>query len=126
MKILMHSETDITMSEFDAPAFDIETAPGAEAHYSALQMFATSLGLCTASVLMAYAEQISVATEGLQVRLRWQYAEKPFRVGGMEMDIVWPSLPENRLRAAERAASQCTIHNTLHHPPELVTRVQNG
>ena len=40
--------------------------------------------------------------------------------------LVWPSLPEARRAAAERAAHLCTVHKTFEHPPEIETRVARG
>ncbi len=121
MRILLHSNEDLTLREPGEPGFHVEAAPGVE--YGAVQLFAVSLGLCTASVLMGYGEQLRVSAAQLTVRLRWTLAQKPRRVEALQLDIHWPELPESRLKAAERAAAHCTIHNTLHHPPTLRTTV---
>ena len=123
MKILLHSEEDLTLSDLEAPGLHVEVDEGAHAHYSALQMFAVSLGLCTASVLMGYGKQLKVPADRLSVRIRWSLAEKPRRLDDIRMEIHWPELPESRLKAAERAAEHCTIHNTLSHPPRMTTTV---
>jgi uncharacterized OsmC-like protein len=122
MKIIMHTEEHLEFKEFDQPGFDIE-AHDPEAHYSALQMFATSLALCTFSVLVSYGETIDASTDNVSVRVRWSYVEHPFRIGHIDMDIRWPGVPPSRLRAARVAASHCTIHHTLEKPPEMVTEV---
>lgn len=126
MLITMHDESDLTLSNIHEPDFTIETDEGVHAHYSALQMFAASLSLCTLSVLAAYAEQLDVTIENLRCRIRWEYADEPFRVSSIDMEIVWPEVPEDRVRAVERAAAMCTIHNTLHHPPDIATTVTTG
>ena len=94
-----------------------------DVHFSAMEMFATSIGLCTYSVLVSYADQAGADTAGLAVRMRWAYREDPFRIGDIRMEVSWPGLPENRLKAAERAAQQCTLHHTLEVPPDFETRV---
>lgn len=123
MKVRMHGEADLTVSGFDEPIIEVEADDGVEAPWSALQMFATSLGLCTASVLTAYGERIGVPAEDLSVRIRWHYTEQPVRVDRIDVRIRWPGLPESRREAARRAASQCSIHNTLRQPPDIETRV---
>lgn len=123
MHIQMHGESDLTLSGVEAPGFEVEVDPEVHAHFSALPMFATSLGLCTASVLATYGEQLDVPLEDLRVRVSWTYAEDPYRVDDIDMAITWPSLPESRREAVRRAAEKCTIHNTLHDPPEIETRV---
>lgn len=123
MLITMHDESDLTLSKIHEPGSTIESDEGVHAHYSALQMFAASLSLCTLSVLAAYAEQLGVTIENLRCRIRWEYEDDPFRVSTIDMKIVWPEVPADRIRAVERAAGMCTIHNTLHHPPQISTSV---
>lgn len=122
MKAILHGENNLEFRDFEEPDLQVD-ARDPEAHFSALQMFATSLAVCTYSVLAAYAEQIEASTEDLAIRLGWDYAEGPFRIGAIDMNINWPQLPENRLKAAQRAAAQCTLHNTLEHPPPVNTEV---
>lgn len=122
MRVLLHGPQDLTLTDFEVPEFQVvpETE---EVHFSAMEMFATSIALCTYSVLVSYAEQAAADTTGLSVRMRWAYHEDPYRIGDIQMDISWPGLPGNRLQAAERAAEQCTLHHTLQVPPEFETRV---
>jgi hypothetical protein len=44
----------------------------------------------------------------------------------MTIELTWPSLPAARLEAAKRAAALCTVHQSLHHLPELTTIVHGG
>lgn len=125
MNIVMHSDTSITLRNFDQPDFDVKSED-AEAHFSALPMFAASLGLCTFSVIAEYAQRFDAPVENIEVDVDWEYVEDPFRIGSIDMVIRWPEVPEERLGAVERAAGQCTIHNTLHHPPEMTTSVEAG
>ncbi|MFA9461797.1 OsmC family protein [Thiohalorhabdus sp. Cl-TMA] len=122
MRITLHAPQDLTLSDLAEEGLQI-SAGGEDVHFSAMEMFNTSLALCTASVLTAYAERIDAGLEGLAVRMRWEYGESPKRIGRITMDIRWPELPENRRKAAERAAAQCTLHHTLEMPPEVETRV---
>ncbi|RMG12386.1 MAG: OsmC family peroxiredoxin [Deltaproteobacteria bacterium] len=121
MKITLNAPEDLTLSEFDSDAFEVVAT--SDLHFSALEIFATGFGLCTASVLISYGEQIGVPTDRLTVRVRWSYAEDPHRIGRFDLEIRWPGLPASRLKAAERAAGLCTVHATFRHPPELSTRV---
>ena len=124
MNVIMHQSEDLELTGFEEPGLHIEQQDP-EAHYSAMQMFATAMGLCTYSVLAGYAEQSDTPTEQLSVRMRWGYAEHPYRIGRIDMDIQWPELPPYKLESAQRAATKCTIHNTLEQPPEVATRVSN-
>ena len=123
MRIVMHSEFDLTVGDFHSPELEVDVDEHAHVHFSALQMFATSLALCTASVLLGYGEQLGVGTHALRIRVRWEVDEKPRRIRRVEMDIEWPGLPTSRLAAAKRAAAHCTLHNTLQHSTTVETRV---
>ena len=124
MKIIMRSEENLEFRQFNESGFDIESlAP--EFHYSALQMFATSLAMCTYSVLFAYAEQVKTSANSLVISVNWTYAKDSARVNNINMNIQWPALPSSRLNAAQRAASLCTLHQTLENPPHIVTKVEN-
>ena len=122
MDIVMHSDTSLTLRNFHQPDFAVDTEDP-QAHFSALPMFAASLGLCTFSVIAEYASRFDAPTEDIEVDLDWDYVEDPYRIGSIDMEIRWPQVPESRLEAVERAAKRCTIHNTLHHPPQMSTRV---
>jgi uncharacterized OsmC-like protein len=98
-------------------------ADSAEMTYSPGHMLASSLAVCTYSVLHSWATNADLAADDLAVEVGYAYVEKPHRIGTMEVSLVWPSLPEGRREAARRAAALCTIHRTLHAPPEITTVV---
>ncbi len=125
MKITLRGPEDLTINDLDAPGFEV-VSDNDKAVYSAIQMFAVSLGLCTYSVVLQYGEALGVDATGLTLRLRWRYADEPFRIAHLDVDIDWPAMPSDRLRAVQRVAAHCTLHNTLRHPPEVVTRVANA
>jgi uncharacterized OsmC-like protein len=123
MNVIMHHSEDLELVQFTEGGLNIDTHDP-EAHFSAMQMFATSMGLCTYSVLAGYAEQSDTPVDRLSIRLRWGYAEHPYRIDRIDMDIQWPELPPAKLEAAQRAATKCTLHNTLAQPPEVYTRLE--
>ncbi len=122
MRVLLHDETDLELTDVMTPGFEVESS-GEEVPFSALQMFATSLALCTLSVLVSWAQHAGTDPSSISIGIRWAYAPKPMRVSEIEMAIRWPDLPPERLEAARRAAEQCTLHHTLAQPPPVVTRV---
>ena len=61
----------------------------------------------------------------MRVDLTWRYAEKPHRIGHIDMKIHWPRVPESRIDAAMRAAAMCTLHNTLTHDVEIDTSIES-
>lgn len=93
-------------------------------NFGALQMLATSLALCTASVVQAYGETARLSLEGFAVEVVWEYVEEPHRVGAYTMTLFLPeALSTARHRAIMRAAETCAVHQTLTHPPTIKTEL---
>jgi uncharacterized OsmC-like protein len=121
MKIILLSDDRIRL-DGEAGPLTIE-AEDPHRSYSPFHMLASSLATCIYSVLHSWAENASIPTEDLAVEVGWDFVEDPYRVGTMEVELIWPSLPEPRRKAAERASHLCTVHNTLAHPPTITTTV---
>jgi len=98
-------------------------ADSAEMTYSPGHMLASSLAVCTYSILQSWATNADIPAADLAVEVGFEYVEKPHRIGKMEVALDWPSLPTERREAARRAAGLCPIHRTLHAPPEVATVV---
>jgi uncharacterized OsmC-like protein len=94
-------------------------APTAEQSYSPFHMVAGGLAYCTFSVMYAWAEHAKLNAEDLVIDVSWTFADNPYRVGSFDVRFSWPSLPSKRLAAAKRVAEMCTLHATLHHPPQI-------
>lgn len=124
MKITLLSDDRIRLDGRAGP-MTIE-AESAEMTYSPFHMLASSLATCTHSVLASWATNAKLPAEDLAIEVGWTFAEDPHRVGSMEVDIQWPSLPENRLAAAKRVADLCTVKVTLKQPPEVTTEVKTS
>ena len=122
MKITLVSDDSIRLEQDGGP-MTIE-APSADVVYSAFQMLASGLAFCTDSVVRSWASNAGVAADDLTIEVSWSFADKPHRVGQMEVKLIWPSLPEQRVATAERVAALCGIHSTLTHPPLLTTKIQ--
>jgi uncharacterized OsmC-like protein len=101
-------------------------AESAETTYSPFHMLASSLATCTFSVLHSWATNAKIPADDLAIEVGWTFAEDPHRVGTMEVDLQWPSLPENRRAAAQRVADLCTVKVTLKNPPEVTTAVRGA
>lgn len=123
MQVVLHSETELELSELTIPGFDL-ASDTQDLAFSAIPMFVTSLALCAASVLISYADHLQTAFDQLRLRVTWGYEEDPRRIGEIEIDIVWPELPPSRRDAARHAAEQCTLHHTLAIPPRVKTEVR--
>ena len=121
MKITLLSEERIRLEDATGPLTIM--ADSAEMAYSPFHMLASALATCVFSVLHSWATHAQLAAEGLAVEVGWGFAERPHRVGRLDVAIDWPGLPEERRAAAERAAALCAVHATLTHPPEIAVEI---
>jgi uncharacterized OsmC-like protein len=99
-------------------------ADSAEMVYSPYHMLASGLANCTFSVLHSWATNAKLPADDLAVEVTWKFTENPHRVGNMDVLVDWPSLPAERRAAAGRAATLCSVHKTLEHPPEMSIEVR--
>jgi len=83
------------------------------------ELFAASLTACIGHYVANYCNQAGISTEGLQISCDWGTAEKPKRIGEMDIKVVLSALPESRRKAIERVASSCLLHATLMNPPKI-------
>ena len=121
MKILLLSEERIRLEGTPGP-LTIE-ADRPDAQYSPFHMLASALATCVLSVLASWADHAKLDASGLALEVEWRFAEKPHRVGAMDLKVIWPQLPSERRSAAERAAHLCAIHNTLAQAPTVTTEI---
>lgn len=122
MKIILLSEERIRLEGAAGP-LTIE-AESPDRYYSPFHMMASGLATCIYSVLASWGSTAKIPVEDLAIEVGWEFVEDPYRVGRYEVDVSWPSLPEARRAAAERAAHLCTVHKTFEHPPQIETRVR--
>lgn len=124
MRVRLAGEAELEVSELDKGGLNVD--PGdAGASFGSMQMFICGVVLCTYGVLSRYGERFGTSSADLSVRVRWRHGERPARIAAVEMKVIWPGLPEERLDAATRAAHQCALHNTLRHEVEVDTLVFN-
>lgn len=117
MKITLIDEDAIRLEPTEGP-MTIE-APSFDRQFSPFHMLGSSLAYCTFSVLYSWATHAKIPIDGMHIDVGWKFGGDPKRVSDMQMTLHWPQLPPNRLEAAKRVAALCTIHETLHHPPNL-------
>lgn len=117
MKITLLSEESIRFEPVPGPL--TVDSPSGEQSFGPFHMMGAAFALCTFSVMHAWAEQARLEAADLTIDVSWTFAEDPRRVGSYELRFRWPSLPENRIGAAHRAAQLCAVHATLEHPPAI-------
>lgn len=121
MKITLLSDESIRL-EPESGQLTIE-AESADQEYSPYQMFASGLAVCTFGVLQSWGSNIGVSADDLVIDVSWSFAEKPHRVGSMELSYDWPSLPADRQQIAQRVAELCPLHKTLKQSPAVTIRL---
>jgi uncharacterized OsmC-like protein len=117
MKITLLSDDAIRLEPIAGP-MTIE-ASSAEMVYSPFHMLASSLATCIFSVINSWATHAKIPVDDLTIDVRWKFGDEPHRVSDLDVTFDWKSLPPNRVAAARRVAELCTVHATLHHPPNI-------
>ncbi|HYW13663.1 MAG TPA: OsmC family protein [Longimicrobium sp.] len=122
MKITLLSDERIRLDGKAGP-LSVE-ADSAEMAYSPFHMLASGLATCTYSVLASWGTHAKLPVDDLVIEVGWTFVEDPHRVGTMDVDVIWPSLPEERRNAATRAAGLCTVTRTFEQPPKIAVEVK--
>lgn len=120
MKIILLTDESIRLEPMPGQ-LTIE-AESADQDYSPYQMLASGLATCTFGVLQSWASNIGISADDLVIDVSWSFAEKPHRVGAMELTYRWPSLPSERRATADRVAELCPLHKTLVQAPSMTIR----
>jgi uncharacterized OsmC-like protein len=125
VKIILLSDDAIRLEPDEGP-MTIE-AVEADQQYSPFHMLASSLAYCTFSVMYSWATHTRQGADDLVIDVAWKFSEdEPKRVAELRLTWDWPSLPEKKHAAAKRVAAMCTIHETLQHPPVVITEPKAG
>lgn len=121
MKVESADDGHLTLTGFNSPGL---AAPEGLV-LDSIQLLAAALASCTWTTLATYGERFDADATDISIAVRWSLAQQPKRVGRMDLDVSWPSLPTSRLDAATRAARFCTLHATLTHGAEVETFVDH-
>ena len=127
---------DVTHVDGDAYEVDIRghrllvdqpvDAGGTDIAPTPVELFAASLATCVAFYAGRYLRRHGLPRKGLRVRSEFTMAtDRPARVDSVRVVVVPPpELPARRHAALLAVASHCTVHNTLHEPPEIRIEVE--
>jgi len=95
-------------------------AGGTDTAPTPTELFAASLATCVAFYAGRFLHRHGLDQAGLRVRTEFAMAtDRPARVTSVHVTITPPGLPEQRRAALLAVASRCTVHKTLHQPPEI-------
>jgi putative redox protein len=88
------------------------------------EVLASVLGACIGSTVRVFCLRHDIPFDGLTIRVDFEKVENPSRLAKIDLELAFPGpFPEKYRNAVTRAAAQCTIHNTLTHPPEITIRL---
>ena len=87
------------------------------------EIFLAGLAGCVAFYAERFLRRNGLTTEGLAVTCRYEWAENPHRIGGIDLDVEAPGLSDEKQAAFRRVIEHCTVHNTLRQPPVVAIRV---
>jgi len=96
------------------------SAGGQDSAPTPTELFVAGLASCIAFYARRFLVRHGLPTEGLAVRAEFEMADRPARVGSVNVCIEVPhGVPEERRAALLAVASHCTVHNSLEQPPNV-------
>lgn len=88
------------------------------------ELFIAALGTCAGVYVLNFAKRHDLPVEGLRIEVDYSYAERPRRVGSVQIRVRMPQpVGEQEGVALQRVAEQCLVHNSLRQPPEVTISV---
>lgn len=87
------------------------------------ELFVASLAACVGYYAERFLRRNGLSTDGMSVTADYSWAENPHRVGAIDLHVDAPGLTAARRAAFSSVIEHCTVHNTLHHPPEVHMQV---
>ncbi|HEC04931.1 MAG TPA: hypothetical protein ENI84_01875 [Thiothrix sp.] len=125
MNVHLAGQTEVLLSDLMADGFH-QTQEKEGYYYGAIAMWVTSLGRCTFAVLDNYALRLELEPNDITMRLKWDFNHEPTTIKNIDLKIYWPQLPDNRIKAVQRASHKCTIHTTIKDCVEITVTVENN
>ncbi|TAK09258.1 MAG: OsmC family peroxiredoxin [Candidatus Manganitrophaceae bacterium] len=85
-----------------------------------VEMFVASLGACIGYFAVRFCQRRNLPTAGLAVKVAWDYAEQPHRVGSLTVQVsLPPGFPAEMQERLQKVVEGCTIHQSLTHSPPI-------
>jgi uncharacterized OsmC-like protein len=102
-------------------------AGGSDAAPTPVELFVASLASCVAHYVRRYLDRHGLPTNGMAVDADFTMADRPARVGEINVSIDLPEgVPDERRAGLLAVASHCTVHNTLEDRPEVSIELAAG
>jgi uncharacterized OsmC-like protein len=92
-----------------------------------VEMFVASLGACIGYFAARFCRRHNLPTAGLAVKMTWNYAEQPHRVGSLNAEVSLPAdFPAEMKNRLQKVVEGCTIHHSLTHSPQIAVKLQSS
>lgn len=124
MNVHLVNQTEVVISNMHEDRFE-QSQENEALYYGAIAMWVTALGRCTFAVLNNYALRLELEPNDIKITLNWEFDYDPTTIKHIDLKIQWPELPENRIKAVQRASHKCTIHTTIKDCVDVVVTVEN-
>ena len=109
-----NTQFDIVSGEHRVVTDQAREDGGDGAGMSPVELFVGSLASCVAYFVGRFCERHGTPQEGLRVEAEWSMAERPHRVGAVELTVVLPTaIPESHRERLLKVAHGCTVHQSL-------------
>lgn len=116
---------NIQVRSHEVVADQPERAGGGDAAPTPLEFLGISLAGCVALYARKHCIERGLDDAGLVVEVKPVWREDPGRVGRFDVVLHVPdTIPVEERDALVAAASNCPVHHTLTHAPEIVMRVE--
>jgi uncharacterized OsmC-like protein len=101
-------------------------AGGSDTAPTPTELFVVSLAACVAFYVRRFLTRHRLSTEGLSVVATSTMAERPARVGEIDISIeLRDRVPESLRERLLAVATHCTVHNSLEVAPRVSVKLEN-
>jgi putative redox protein len=84
------------------------------------ELFVAGLAACVGFYAERYLRRHELPVEGLRVGAEFTLVDTPARVGSIQIHVDLPEdIPDKRRATLLTVVENCTVHNSLRHPPEV-------
>lgn len=90
------------------------------------EIFIASLGACVTYYAERFLHRHGLGSSDLTVACDYWWAEKPHRVGAIDINVKAAGLTDAQREAFIRVIEGCTVQNTLRVPPRVQVHVESA
>lgn len=121
MKITCESNTKFKIEHQGNVVISDQPLPyGNNEGMTPVALMSGALGACVGVFAADYLARNNLSSEGMTIDVEWKGADRPKRVSAYQVNINIPhQLTQRQHSSLSRIVKACTVHNTMHHAPEM-------